>query len=88
MPKDCTFAANKNDKDMKTYSVHYKNAYANKLIIVAAENALQAVNECMIRYTERDLHGNIYIPNNHEFTAELIENVYSKKNGIMQVINL
>lgn len=64
---------------MKTYSVHYKNAYTNKLIIVAAENALQAVNDCIIRYTERD---------NHDFTAELIENVYSKKSGIKQVIDL
>ena len=73
---------------MKTYSVHYKNAYTNTIIIVAAENALQAVNDCMIRYTTRDLHGNIYIPDNHDFTAELIENVYSQKSGIKQVINL
>jgi len=73
---------------MKTYSVHYKNTYTNKLIIVAAENALQAVNDCIICYTEKDLRGNIYIPDNNEFTAELIENVYSKKSGIKQVINL
>ena len=73
---------------MKTYSVHYKNAYTNKLIIVAADNALHAVNDCLIHYTERDLHGNIYIPDNNEFTAELIENVYSKKSGIKKVINL
>ena len=73
---------------MKTYSVHFKNAYSNKIIIVAADNALQAVNDCIIRYTERDLHGNIYIPENNNFTAELIENVYSKKSGIKQVINL
>lgn len=72
---------------MKTYSVHYKTTYTNKMIIVAAENALQAVNDCMIHYTEKDLHGNVYIPNNHDFTAELIENVFSKKSGIKQVID-
>lgn len=73
---------------MKTYSVHYKTTYTNKLIIVAAENALQAVNDCMTYYTEKDSRGNIYIPDNNEFTAELIENVYSKKSGIKQVIDL
>ena len=73
---------------MKTYSVTYKNAYNNKVYIVAAENALQAVNCVQEVETCFDLRGNIYIPENWEFTAEAIEGITAKKSGIKSKINL
>lgn len=73
---------------MKTYTIHYKTSYSNKIYVVAAENALAAVNICQIALSYHNpVTGAMEIPANHEFEAEIIEGVTSRKEGIKSKIS-
>jgi len=73
---------------MKIYTVQHRTAYTNKMFVIAAENALAAVNIAQIAETERDLHGQFHIPANYEFEANVVPNTYSKDEGIKSKISL
>jgi hypothetical protein len=55
---------------------------------VAAENAIAAVNICQIALSyQNPVTGAKEIPANHEFEAEIIEGVTSRKEGIKSKIS-
>ena len=73
---------------MKTYTVLHKTNYTNKMFVIAAENALAAVNIAQMAEMERDRNGQFHTPANYEFMAEVITGVYTNSEGIKNIILL
>lgn len=73
---------------MKTYTVLHETARINKMFIIAAENALTAVNIAQMAEMEKDHNGQFHIPANYEFIAEIITGVYANSEGIKNIILL
>lgn len=74
---------------MKTYTVHYKTAYTNKMLIVAAKNERAALDIVKVAETYYSLdRTKVYIPEDCEFMVEVIKNVYSKDEGVKSEIYL